>query len=385
MNIRKSLKDILVPYDYIIVGAGMTGCTIAALLTGAGFFGIYKNKRVLVIEKREDVGGNCTDEVDYNTNVMVHQYGAHIFRTSDEDVWNFVNEFEKMHPFVHKVLANYKGELYSFPINFMTVSKISESVRTPEEMKEWITERKTLPKENPNLEEHCTSMIGKVLYEMFIKGYTKKQWGKEPSELPASIIKRIPIRYTANDSYFGDDKIYQGIPEKGYTNMMEKMLQNCDVIFDCDFLKNKEKIESLCKNKIIYTGAIDEFFGVEGQLEWRSLRFVEEERKEEYFQPAPVVNYTSEDVEFTRIIEHKHFMPWRETKGTYITKEFPLDWEPGRDKFYPVPTEDNLEKVRNLLLQVPDNYIFAGRLAEYKYYDMDVAILNAAKIASQLE
>ena len=247
MNIIKNKDCILLEpaYDFIVVGSGITGCTIAQALADNGF-------HVLVVEKRPNIGGNCYDEVDKETGVRVHKYGAHIFRTSSLDIWNYTNNFCHMMPYNHKVLVNFQDRLYSFPINFMTVHALfPETVRTPEDMHRFINKKKNLSTENPNLEEHCIFMIGKTLYDIFIKGYTKKQWGKDPKDLPASIIKRIPVRYTANDYYFADDKIYQGIPEDGYTGMMEKMLSEVDVILNTDFLKDREFFEKICKRKII--------------------------------------------------------------------------------------------------------------------------------------
>ena len=380
MNIIKNKDCILLEpaYDFIVVGSGITGCTIAQALADNGF-------HVLVVEKRPNIGGNCYDEVDKETGVRVHKYGAHIFRTSSLDIWNYTNNFCHMMPYNHKVLVNFQDRLYSFPINFMTVHALfPETVRTPEDMHRFINKKKNLSTENPNLEEHCIFMIGKTLYDIFIKGYTKKQWGKDPKDLPASIIKRIPVRYTANDYYFADDKIYQGIPEDGYTGMMEKMLSEVDVILNTDFLKDREFFEKICKRKIIYTGAIDDFFGIEGKLEWRSLLFEDEIRQEDMFQATSVVNYTDEKIPWTRIIEHKHFSPWMQTNGTYITKEYPQKWIPGQEKYYPVPTESNLYKVALLKKRIPEKYVFAGRLALYKYIDMDVAIEHALEIAKNL-
>lgn len=379
------MKDIP-HYDYIVVGAGITGATFAQILSDR----LYKNgaKKVLVLEERKHVGGNCYTE---NSNgIDVHMYGAHIFRTSKELIWNYVNKFITFISFNHKVVVDYEGKKYSFPINLMTLYQITNGkVCTPTQAEKYFKEN-GMPEliGSDDLESHCIGMIGKDLFDIFVRGYTEKQWGKKCSELPSSIIKRIPVRTTWNDNYFTDDKKFQGMPQKGgYTKMIENMLSNCDVIVGCNFLKDKEFWESHA-DKIIFTGAIDEFFEYKhGPLPWRSLKFNHSfiPNVNDY-QGVPVMNYTSADVQHTRIIEHKHFCPWSKTQGTVITTEYPDKWELGKEKYYPMQDYDALQLYEKYERELIGNekYIFAGRLGKYKYYDMDIAIENAMSVAFQL-
>lgn len=371
-------------YDFLVVGAGLSGATIARELADYG-------NSVLVIEQRSHVGGNCyTERVQ---NIDVHKYGAHIFRTNSKDIWNYVNRFSKMIPYNHKVIVNYNNQLYSFPINLMTLHQLHPEITTPSDVHKYFEENCGKYENPKNLEEQAINLVGEELFYIFIKGYTEKQWGKNCNELPASIIKRIPVRETANDSYFLNDKIYQGIPEEGYTYLIEQMLNSpkIDVIKNVNYLNEKQELEALVEDKnvpnIIYTGAIDEFFDYKfGELEWRSLYFEERTINKKFFQGTPVVNYTDWKVPYTRIIEHKHFMLRENQDMTIITYEYPEAYDGNNEKYYPVTTERNLE-ILDKYQQLIDSkkYIFAGRLAEYKYYDMDHVIENGIEIAKTLE
>lgn len=373
-------KDIA-KYDYIIVGAGITGATIANILSSKS------KKKVLVLEKRSHIAGNCYTES--SNNIDVHMYGAHIFRTSKKMIWDYVNSFHPFHFFTHKVIVNFNGKKYSFPINLMTLNQITDGeIDTPTKAQKYF---ETIGKPewvgSSDLETHCIGMIGPDLFNVFVRGYTEKQWGKKCSELPSSIIKRIPVRTTWNDNYFADSKVYQGIPEAGgYTTLVENMLSDIEVLTECDFLKDKEFWESRTEH-IIYTGPIDELlYNKYGPLPWRSLQFKTVYKPIEDFQGVPVMNYTSADIPFTRIIEHKHFCPANKTPGTVITEEYPQDWKPGLEKYYPMQDTAALkllEMYEHDILDMPQ-YTVAGRLGKYKYYDMDVAIENAMKVAFNL-
>lgn len=362
-------------YDYIVVGAGITGATLAEQLTKQGF-------SVCVLEKSNEVGGNCMTE-EYK-GIDVHKFGAHIFRTQSKDIWDYVNKFHKFHHFMHKVVVNYEGQLYSFPINLITLNKIFPDITTPSQAYAYF--RKCSEQyENPkNLEEQAIYLVGKELYEIFIKGYTEKQWNTDCKNLPASIIKRIPVRFTANDNYFPDEKQYQGIPDKGgYTALINKMLTNADVFTEVPF-RAHENIKFT--KKIFYTGPVDELLDYRfGNLPWRGLEFRHQYKAVNYYQAAPVVNYTERDVEHTRIIEHKQFdvLATSDLPYTVITYEFPADWKPGDKAYYPISTEENCKLHRQYLDELakttPD-IIPCGRMGAYKYYDMDVAIAAALDI-----
>lgn len=355
-------------YDYLIVGAGLYGSVFAYEATKRG-------KKCLVIEKRSHIGGNIYCE-DIN-GINVHKYGAHIFHTSDEDVWNYVNQFIEFNRYTNSPIANYKEEIYNLPFNMNTFNKLW-GVITPKEAKEKIEEQKreagiTEPK---NLEEQAISLVGTDIYEKLIKGYTEKQWGRLATELPAFIIKRLPVRFTYDNNYFNDK--YQGIPIGGYNVIVEKMLENCDIRLNTDFFQNKEELEKIAK-KIVYTGMIDEFYNYQyGILEYRSLKFETDVLDVENYQGNAVVNYTDRETPYTRVIEHKHFEFGTQEK-TVITKEYPADWKQGDEPYYPINNEknDELYKKYKELADKEENIIFGGRLGNYKYYDMHNVIAVA--------
>lgn len=363
-------------YDFVIVGAGLSGSVIANKLAEFGY-------DVLILERRNHIGGNCYTEDIHNNGIQVHKYGAHILRTGNEEIYDYVNSFTDFSDYKHKVIANYNNELFSFPINLMTLQQVFGRSFTPEEATEFFkkytdsisdVEMKT----KNDIESFCISNIGNRLYEIFFKHYTEKQWNKKCSELPSSIIKRIPIRMNFNDSYFDDSKIYEVMPDKGYTNMFENMLCNnhIDVIFNFDYNENRE----IFKNQnIIYTGALDELYDDSEKLEWRGVKFNHEHKCINDFQGVSVMNFVSPNTLHTRIIEHKHFYQNNENKtSTSISYEYPITPEKSDDKYYPVLTDNNLKIVDKLTKRAKkDNIILCGRLAEYKYLDMDVAIENA--------
>lgn len=365
---------IMKKYDYLIVGAGLFGAVFAREMTD-------KNKKCLVIEKRNHLAGNAyTKRIN---DIDVHVYGPHIFHTSNKLVWDYVNRFAKFNNFVNSPLAIYKGEVYNLPFNMNTFSKMWK-ITKPEEAKEIINKQiKEANIDNPtNLEEQAISMVGTEIYEILIKGYTAKQWGLEPKDLPAEIIKRLPIRFTYDNNYFND--LYQGIPEEGYTNLVEKLLSGIEVRMNTDYFDNKEEFDSLA-DKIVYSGPIDQFFNYcFGHLDYRSLKFETEELDIENFQGNAVINYTELEVPFTRIVEHK-FFNFRNQKTTIITKEYSADYQDTNEPYYPINNERNnllLEKYKNLCISYP-NVIFGGRLAEYRYYDMHHVIQRALDLAKE--
>jgi len=356
-------------YDYVIVGAGLFGSTFAYEMSKVG-------KKCLVIDRRDHVGGNIYCE---NINgINVHKYGAHIFHTSDKFIWDYVNNFCEFNNYVNSPIANYKGELYNMPFNMNTFTKLWNDVVTPSDAIKRIEEQKSElnGKEPSNLEEQAISLVGRDIYERLVKGYTEKQWGKDCSELPSFIIKRLPVRFTFNNNYFNDR--YQGIPVGGYNVIINKMLEGSDVILGVDFLKDKKKYLSLGK-KILYTGMIDEYFDYSlGNLDYRTLRFENEILDIDDYQGNAVFNYTDRETPYTRIIEHKHF-EFNTCKGTVITKEYPSEWKLGDEAYYPVNDDKNnslFEKYKKLASK-EKNVIFGGRLGHYKYYDMDKVIVAA--------
>lgn len=356
-------------YDYLIVGAGLYGATFAYEMGKIG-------KKCLVIDRRNHIGGNIYCEKINDINV--HKYGAHIFHTSDKEIWEYVNQFAEFNNYINSPIANYKGEIYNLPFNMNTFSKLW-GVITPKEAEQKIEEQKakfniTEPK---NLEEQAISLVGQDIYLKLVKEYTEKQWGRDCKELPAFIIKRLPVRFTYDNNYFNDR--YQGIPIGGYNVIIEKMLEKADVELGVDYLQNREKYSKMAE-KILYTGMIDEYFNYKyGNLEWRSLKFENEIYEDiDNYQGNAVVNYTSHNQKYTRIIEHKHF-EFNKCKGTIITKEYPMNWKLGDEAYYPVNDEKNntlFEKYKELA-DKEEYVIFGGRLGNYKYYDMDKVIRAA--------
>ncbi|TNV68457.1 UDP-galactopyranose mutase [Trichococcus shcherbakoviae] len=357
-------------YDYLIVGAGLFGSIFAHEAK-------KKGKRCLVIDKRNHIGGNVyTKNIE---DINVHIYGAHIFHTSNKEVWDYMNQFVEFNRYTNSPIAIYKDELYNLPFNMNTFNKLW-GVKTPAEAKRKIQEQLaevniTEPK---NLEEQAINLVGKDIYEKLIKGYTEKQWGIKATVLPAFIIKRLPVRFTYDNNYFNDK--YQGIPIGGYTKIIEKMLDGIEVRLDTDFFKNKDELMNLA-NKVVFTGMIDEYFDYKfGALEYRSLRFEHEILNEENHQGNAVVNYTEYEVPYTRIIEHKHFEFGIQPK-TVITKEYSTNWSKGDDPYYPINNDTNnttYQKYKELA-DKETNVIFGGRLAEYKYYDMHNIVEQALK------
>ena len=365
-------------YDYLVVGAGITGAIFAREALSHG-------KSVLVIDKRRHTAGNIyTENI---RGIQVHSYGAHIFHTKDKSVWNYMNQFTEFNRYTHDLMANYRGEIYSLPFNMYTFNKIW-GVVTPEQAKEKIEAQRresgiTKPQ---NLEEQAISLVGRDIYEILIKGYTEKQWGRPCSELPAFIIKRLPVRFTYDNNYY--DALYQGIPAEGYTAMIERMLEGADVRLSCDFLEHRAELSALAEN-IIFTGQIDAYFDYAlGALEYRSLRFETEILDgTANFQGNAVINYTDRETPYTRIIEHKHFYPGLETDSTVITREYSSEWKTGDEPYYPVNNEKNnalYESYIELAREKCPDVIFAGRLGEYKYYDIDKAAARALELSGEI-
>lgn len=355
-------------YDYIIVGSGLFGAVCANELKKL-------NKKVLVIEKRNHIGGNAyTEDCE---GIQIHKYGAHIFHTNDKYIWDYVNDLVEFNRFTNSPLAIYKDKLFNLPFNMNTFHQMW-GVKDPQEAQNIINAQKKKygDKVPENLEEQAISLVGEDLYQALIKGYTEKQWGRSAKELPAFIIKRIPVRFTFDNNYFSDR--YQGIPVGGYTKLIEKMLEGVDVKLGIDFLKDKDSLASKA-HRIIYTEPIDQYFDYRfGALEYRSLKFETERHEFPNFQGNAVINFTDANVPYTRIIEHKHF-DYVETKHTVVTKEYPLEWKVGDEPYYPVNDNKNMElfkKYRELASR-EDKVIFGGRLAEYKYYDMHQVISAA--------
>ena len=367
-------------YDYLIVGAGLYGAVFAQEAKRAG-------KKCLVIDKRPQIAGNVyTEDIE---GIHVHNYGAHIFHTNNKEVWDYVNRFAEFNRFTNSPVANYHGELYSLPFNMYTFNKMW-GVVTPEEAAAKIEEQKkaagiTEPK---NLEEQAISLIGTDIYEKLVKGYTEKQWGRPCTELPAFIIKRLPVRLTFDNNYF--NALYQGIPMGGYTKMVERMLEGTEVRLNEDYLASPEKkaeYDALA-DRVIYTGPIDAYFGYsEGYLEYRSVRFENEVLDKPNFQGNAAVNYTDRETPWTRIIEHKWFEFGKDDQGndlpkTVISREFSSEWKPGDEPYYPVNDEKNgsLYQTYKALAEKEEKVVFGGRLGEYKYYDMDQVIASALEM-----
>ncbi len=358
-----------------MVGSGLFGATFAYEMNKRG-------KKVLVVDRRDHTGGNIYCESINGINV--HKYGAHIFHTSDKEIWNYVNQFCEFNNYINSPIANYKGEFYNMPFNMNTFTKLWGDVKTPKDAQEKIeSQKKELNgKEPENLEEQAISLVGKDIYEKLVKGYTEKQWGRDCKDLPAFIIKRLPVRYTFNNNYR-----YQGIPMGGYNVIINKMLENCDVKLNVDYLKEKEKYDKLA-DKVLYTGMIDEYFNYQfGNLEYRSLKFEPEYLKDiDNYQGNAVINYTDRETPYTRLIEHKHF-EFNDCKGTVITKEYPANWSVGDEAYYPINDEKNNELYKKYeeLAKKEKNVLFGGRLGSYKYYDMDKVIESALDLVKSEE
>lgn len=352
-------------YDYLIVGCGLFGSTFSRLAKNAG-------KTCLIIDKRNHIAGNCyTENVE---GINVHSYGPHIFHTSNKVVWDFVNQYANFNNFILCPKAFYKEWLYSLPFNMNTFYEMW-GAKTPNEARE-IIEQQKFRGTPTNLEEQSLSLVGKDIYETLIKGYTSKQWGKDPKDLPAFIIKRLPLRFIFDNNYFNDT--YQGIPIGGYTQMFEKMLEGIEVRLNTDYFSDRDYFNNLV-DKVVYTGCIDEFFGYQyGELEYRSLEFKTEILNESNYQGNAVINWTEKEIPWTRIIEHKHFEKINNDK-TVITKEYPKDYKKGMTPYYPINNDFNQQKYQKYLedFKVLSNFIFGGRLAEYKYMDMHVVIESA--------
>ena len=362
-------------YDYLVVGAGLFGAVFAHEAASRG-------KKCLVIGRRSHIGGNVyTEEIE---GIQVHKYGAHIFHTSDKEVWDYINQFAEFNHYINSPIAVYKDELYNLPFNMNTFSRMW-NIRTPKEAEDII--RRQIAdlgiKEPANLEEQALSLAGRDVYERLIKGYTEKQWGRECKELPAFIIRRLPLRFTYDNNYFNDR--YQGIPIGGYTAVIEKLLEGIEVRTGVDFLKERAEYEALAE-MIIYTGMIDEYYGCRlGALEYRSVRFETEVLECGNYQGNAVVNYTDREIPYTRIIEHKHFEFGKQEK-TVISREYSSEWKAGDEPYYPVNDQKNGELYAEYqeLAAAEENVIFGGRLGAYKYYDMDQVIRAALELVFKI-
>lgn len=359
-------------FDYLIVGAGLYGAAFARQMTDAG-------KRCIVIDRREHVGGNaythCVQGID------VHEYGAHIFHTSNQRVWQFVTRFARFSRYSHSPIANYCGELYNLPFNMNTFYQMW-GVTTPAEARSRIEEQRASVgvAEPRNLEEQAISLVGRDIYEKLVRGYTKKQWGRDCDQLPAFIIRRLPVRFTFNNRYFNDP--YEGIPAEGYTHLVEHMLQGIALRLGTDYFSARESLDALAK-KTVFTGPIDAYYEYSlGHLEYRSLRFETETLQTPNYQGCSVMNYTDEETPYTRIIEHKHFLAGTQDV-TVISREYPMEWTPGAEPFYPVNDEKNQALFQRyaVLASAEKRTIFGGRLGDYAYYDMDCTIAKALDAA----
>ena len=366
-------------YDYLIVGSGLFGATFARQATDAG-------RRVLVVDRRPNVAGNIyTEDVE---GIHVHKYGAHIFHTNDAAVWRYVNRFAEFNRFTNSPVANYRGELYSLPFNMYTFNKMW-GVVTPEEAQAKIDEqRREITGEPKNLEEQAISLVGRDIFEKLVKGYTEKQWGRDCRDLPAFIIRRLPVRLTFDNNYF--NALYQGIPIGGYTKLVENLLEGIEVRLNCDYLENKAELDAMAM-RVVYTGPIDAYFGFKlGALEYRSVRFETELLDIPNFQGNAAVNYTDRETPWTRIIEHKWFEFGKDAEGndlprTVISREYSSEWKPGDEPYYPVNDEKNgaLYRQYKALADGEEKVIFGGRLGEYRYYDMDQTVAAALRLSER--
>ena len=361
-------------YDYLIVGAGLFGAVFAREAMNRG-------KTCLVVDKCDHIAGNIyTQEVE---GIQVHVYGAHIFHTSNKAVWDYVQQYAEFNHYINTPIANYKGELFNMPFNMHTFYQMW-GVTTPEAARAKIEEQRAeITGEPQNLEEQAISLVGRDIYEKLVKGYTEKQWGRSCTELPAFIIKRLPVRYTFDNNYFNDP--YQGIPKEGYTALVERLLEGADLQLNTDYLAQRAELDALA-DKVLYTGCIDEYYNYcYGELEYRSLRFESEVLDTPNYQGVAVVNYNEREIPFTRLIEHKHFNFGTQDK-TVITREYPATWEKGMRPYYPVNNEKNqvlFEQYRQLAAG-EDKVVFGGRLGHYKYYDMDKVIEAALALTEEI-
>ena len=358
-------------YDYLIVGSGLFGSTFANLATNNG-------KSCLILEKRKHIAGNVyTENIE---GINVHMYGPHIFHTSNKQIWDYVNQFAKFNTFYNRPKVRYKSNIYSFPINLFTLYQMW-GVSTPSQAREKLANVRVPIKNPSNLEEWILSEVGEEIYKTFIYGYTKKQWGKDPKDLPTSIIKRLPIRLSFNDNYYKDEDIYQGVPIGGYTSMVKNMISDIPIELGVDFNNDVDYWISKA-HKVVYTGALDELFNYSnGDLNYRSLRFEHEKINIEDYQGVAVVNYTEESIPYTRVIEHKHF-EHIESSNTIITREFPDTWHIGKEKYYPVNDDRNdalYKEYVDMLKKEHPQFILGGRLACYRYFDMHQSIGQAMK------
>ena len=360
-------------YDYLIIGSGLFGSVFAHEAKKRG-------RRCLVMERRNHMGGNVyCEEKD---GIRIHKYGAHIFHTSNKKIWDYINQFAEFNNYINSPVANYHGEIYNLPFNMNTFSKMW-GISTPREAEAIIAEqRKAIEGAPRNLEEQAISLVGTDIYTKLIKGYTEKQWGRKCTDLPAFIIQRLPVRYTYDNNYFNDR--YQGIPVGGYNGIIEKLLDGVEVRLGCEYDRSMNEDQRLART-VIYTGAIDAYFQYElGRLAWRGLKFETEKKDMENYQGVAVMNYTDSDTPHTRIIEHKHF-EFGCQPVTYITREYPHEWKPGEEPYYPVNDEANqkLCEAYRQRAEKETNVIFGGRLGEYKYYDMDKVIESALTLAEK--
>ncbi len=363
-------------YDYLIVGSGLYGAICAYELNKLGY-------KILVIEKRNHIAGNIyTENIE---GINVHKYGAHIFHTSNKEIWEYINQFAEFNNYINSPVAIYHHELYNLPFNMNTFTKLWDDVFTPEEAQKRIDQEKTNNTNPQNLEEQALNLVGKTIYEKLIKEYTQKQWGKPCNELPPFIIKRLPVRFTFDNNYFNDR--YQGIPLGGYTQIIEKMLKGIEIKLNSDFFDKKDEYLKIA-DKIIYTGPIDQYFDYcYGELEYRKVRFEEEILDKVNYQGNAVINYTSLDVPYTRIIEHKHFEFDVNNPKTVISKEYSSTWKKGEEPYYPLNDSKNNAlylKYKNKALK-QNKVIFGGRLGEYKYYDMDKVISQALELIKRIK
>ena len=360
-------------FDYLIVGAGLYGAVFA-------YEARKRGKTCLVIEQRDHIGGNCyTQEW---SGINVHKYGAHIFRTSEKRIWEYVQQFAEFNHFVNSPIANYHGRIYNMPFNMNTFSKMWD-IHTPDEAKAIIAEqRKEIQGEPKNLEEQAISLVGRDIYEVLVREYTEKQWGRPCTELPASILRRLPVRFTYDNNYFRDP--YQGIPKGGYTQIFEKMFEGCEIRLNTDFNADPEKYKKMAK-KVLYTGTIDSYFKYcYGPLEYRSLRFEHKELQTDNYQGVAVVNYTDRETPYTRTIEHKHF-EFGTQPTTVVSEEYPLEWKLGLEPYYPVNDDKNQARYAQYaeLGKHEENMIFGGRLGLYRYTDMQDTIIAALDLVEK--